>query len=171
MKPALFFTRIVEPSLQRMFAMPEIAIPVTDEARVMIMAIAGQESAWSHRRQVGGPARSYWQFERHGGVAELFQKTPKQLRALCDYWDIPQLADDVFEAMAWHDPLACAMARLLLWQDKAALPELGAKDHAWDYYIRNWRPGMPHRSAWDGNYNQAMLCGGSRDPNQGKLPL
>jgi len=64
------------------------------------------------------------------------------------------------------------VARLLLWQDKAALPAIGAKEHAWDYYLRNWRPGMPHRSAWDGNYNQALLsCGGSRDPNQGVLNL
>ena len=29
-------------------------------ARVLVLAIAGQESAWMYRRQVGGPARSFW---------------------------------------------------------------------------------------------------------------
>jgi hypothetical protein len=29
----------------------------------------------------------------------------------------------VFEAMAWHDVLAAAMARLLLWTDPAELPD------------------------------------------------
>lgn len=176
MKPNDFYVRIVEPNLQRMFAMPEIALPVGDEARVLVMAIAGQESAWSWRRQNGGPARSYWQFERNGGVAEVLQKTPKQMKAVCDYWDVPPTLNDIFEAMAWHDPLACTMARLLVWQDPRPLPALGDKKGAWDYYLRNWRPGMPHPEAWEGNYNrafEAMQAGGvcTVDLRQGALGL
>src|SRR5690606_12018619 len=37
------------------------------EARAMLLAIALQESRFMHRRQIGGPARGYWQFEV-GGV-------------------------------------------------------------------------------------------------------
>src|SRR5262245_34653406 len=43
-------------------------IPVSDEARVIMMAIAGQEGNWQYRQQIGGPAHSFWQFEEYGGV-------------------------------------------------------------------------------------------------------
>lgn len=173
MHPNDFFLRIVEPNLQRLFAMPEIALPVTDEARVLTMTIAGQESGWQYRKQVGGPAHSYWQFEKMGGVVEVLQKCTKQINAVCKMWDIPANVTDVYEAMSWHDPLATAMARLLLWQDAAPLPAVGDKKAAWDYYLRNWRPGMPHPEAWSGLYDRAVIA---CEPvltctKQAKLPL
>ena len=33
------------------------------KARVMLLAIGLQESRFEHRRQIGGPARGFWQFE------------------------------------------------------------------------------------------------------------
>ena len=36
------------------------------------------------------------------------------------------------------------------------LPEIGARDMAWEYYRRNWRPGAPHPEAWPRNYDTAM---------------
>ncbi len=49
----------------------------TSEARCMLLAIGLQESRFVHRRQIGGPARGFWQFERgtpasRGGVWGVF---------------------------------------------------------------------------------------------------
>ncbi len=126
------------------------------QARVLVMAIAGQESAWKERRQIGGPARSFWQFEKGGGVAGLFRVTPKQLAAVCAELYVPCNPTDVFEAMAWNDVLAAAMARLLLWTDAAPLPNYGDVEGSWAYYQRNWRPGAPHPDVWPGRYGTAM---------------
>lgn len=158
MTPEVFFARIVEPTLQFMATSPGIAIPATDAARVMVMTIAGQESRWKERRQIGGPARSYWQFEFGGGVSELFQKTRRQLSIVCAAQDVTCDAITVFEAMAWNDTLACSMGRLLLWGDPAALPAVGDKEAGWKYYLRNWRPGAPHRESWDGLYDQSVAA-------------
>jgi hypothetical protein len=158
MTPFVFRQRIVDPTLSLISTIPEIKLPVSAEASVVVLTIAGQESDWRHRRQVGGPARSYWQFEKGGGVAELFQKTPRQLAAICAVLDIPYEISTVFEAMAWNDTLACTMARLLLWHDRAALPAIGDHQTAWHYYLRNWRPGAPHPDAWPANYDKALTA-------------
>ena len=154
MTPDVFLTRIVKPAA--LFISEAVAIPASDEAIVLLMTIAGQESDWRARRQIGGPARSFWQFEESGGVAELFQVTSVRLEAICNILAIPFDQATVFEAMAWNDILACAMARLLLWQDPAALPEVGAKQAGWQYYLRNWRPGAPRPDAWSGYYEQSL---------------
>lgn len=158
MTPATFHALIVEPTLQWMAASPGIAIPVSDGARVLVTAIAGQESRWAARRQVGGPARSYWQFELKGGVAGLFRLVPRQLGAVCAACDVTFDAATVFEAMAWHDMLACAMARLLLWSDPAPLPLRGDIDGAWEYYRRTWRPGLPRPESWAGIYDRTLAA-------------
>lgn len=158
MTPDIFHTRIVEPTLHWMAAAPGIAIPASDSARVLVMAIAGQESRWSARRQIGGPARSYWQFEKGGGVAGLFRVTPRPLGAVCAACDVPFDAATVFEAMAWHDTLACAMARLLLWTDPAPLPAAADAAGGWTYYLRTWRPGAPHPETWAAVHDQARAA-------------
>jgi hypothetical protein len=162
MTPDNFYARIVEPTLQYM-AGPGINIPATAEARVMLMAIAGQESRWAHRRQIGGPARSYWQFEQGGGVSGVLNHpaTALKAKAVCGVLDIESDIATVYEAMAFNDTLACCMARLLLWSDAAALPAVGDRDTAWDYYIRNWRPGAPHPESWPGVYEQARAAVGA----------
>src|SRR5690606_38643231 len=40
----------------------------SDRATVMLLAIGLQESRFEHRRQIKGPARGFWQFERGRGV-------------------------------------------------------------------------------------------------------
>lgn len=127
-----------------------------DRARVLLMAIAGQESAWTERRQIGGPARSFWQFELGGGVAGVFHVAPVPIAKACEQLLIPCYPGIVFEAMAWHDVLAACMARLLLWSDPAALPPVGDVQAGWDYYLRNWRPGLPHPETWPGRYGTSM---------------
>jgi hypothetical protein len=158
MTPDIFLGRIVEPTLQWVAASPGLGIAASDSARVLVMAIAGQESRWTARRQVGGPARSYWQFEQGGGVAGLFRVTPRQLGTVCAACDVTFDAATVFEAMAWHDTLACAMARLLLWTDPAPLPAVGDRDASWQYYLDLWRPGVPHPESWGGVYDQSLAA-------------
>lgn len=153
MDPSAFLKTVVDPTLKWL---PTIGVrlPINDEARTMPMAIAGQESNWTARRQDGGPARGRWQFELGGGVAEVIQKCPSQLGLVCAALDIPFDNRVIFEAMAWNDQLACSMARFLLWQDPRPLPT--NEDDGWEYYIRNWRPGAPHRSLWTGVYATSL---------------
>jgi len=66
--------------------------------------------------------------------------------------------------MAWNDTLAACMARLLLYTDPRALPATGEQDAAWEYYIRNWRPGMPHPQSWGARYDKAMELAGPKAP-------
>lgn len=157
MTPPIFYRSIIVSTAQQMDAL-QIKIPMGTEARVLLIAIAGQESGWANRRQIGGSARGYWQFEKGGGVAEVFQKTPNQLRTICESLDIPFDQATVFEAMAWNDMLSCIMARLLLWQDPAALPASGDKATAWNYYLRNWRPGAPRSESWPARYDEAAAA-------------
>ena len=54
--------------------------------------------------------------------------------------------------------LACTVARLTLRLDRQQLPaaSLGSEDAAWAYYLRNWRPGKPHRDRWVKNWPTAV---------------
>lgn len=159
MDPKDFYAEIVNPSLSLLVGLAKV--PVTDEAKVLTMAIAGQESNWAARRQVGGPARSYWQFEKGGGVAGVLSHPASagHIKAVCAYLDIPCDVATVYDAMAWNDTLGCCMARLLLLTDPSPLPKVGAVDQAWEYYLRNWRPGAPHPDFWPGKYatSRALL--------------
>ena len=153
MTPKSLLTDAVDPALALLAGQ---RVKSDARARVLVLAIAGQESAWSARRQIGGPARSFWQFEEGGGVAGVFRVAPLSLKAVCDSLYIPFDQSTVFEAMAWNDVLAAAMARLLLWSDAADLPAVGDVNGAWAYYQRNWRPGAPHPDLWPARYGTAM---------------
>lgn len=156
MNPKPFYNGIVYPVLNWMADTPEIKTTAANNSRALIMATAGQESAWKERRQIGGPARSYWQFEKGGGVSDVFRVAPNQLRYVCNTFDIPFDPTTVFEAMAWHDELACAMARLNYWINPAPLPAFGDVEANWQYYLDTWRPGMPHHDTWAGYYKIAV---------------
>lgn len=157
MEPQTFLQRVVDPSLLWLSAITGKSLN-DDKARVLVLAIAGQESGWKERRQIGGPARSYWQFERGGGVAGVVShlSTAKPVKLVCEALDIPADPFTIYDSMAWCDMLACSMARLLLWTDPAPLPEVGHVQAAWDYYLRNWRPGMPHPEFWPVRYGTAL---------------
>lgn len=156
MKPDIFYGDLLMPALLTLE--PWIGIKVTPEALVMMMAIAGQESEWMYRRQIGGPARGYWQFEKGGGTNGVLSHAASSSRAksVCSHLDIPSDLDTVFEALAWNDILGPAMARLLLWTDPRPLPQVGSQQAAWDYYLSIWRPGKPHPESWPDRYGVAM---------------
>lgn len=126
----------------------------TPRARVMLLAIGYQESNFEHRRQlVGapprptGPAVSFWQFERGGGVKGVLNHSSSRVyaAAVCKVRGVPAEPHAVWTAMQTDDVLGAAMARLLLYTDPKALPEVGDADGAWYLYLRVWRPGAYDR--------------------------
>lgn len=128
------------------------------EAELMLLAIGLQESRFTHRRQIGGPARGFWQFERGGGVAGVIQHPVSREHALkvCGARNVRPIPDQVYQRLETDDVLAAAFARLLLWTDPARLPQVGEFNEAWNLYFRTWRPGKPHRKTWDELYAKAM---------------
>jgi hypothetical protein len=128
------------------------------QATVLLIAIGLQESRFKHRQQIGGPARGFWQFEKGGGVAGVLRhpSSRRHAQAVCVLRGIEATPDAVHAAMLTDDILGCAFARLLLYTDHRPLPIPGQVVSSWDYYLRNWRPGKPHRETWDFLYSEAM---------------
>lgn len=129
-------------------------------ARLLLLAICGQEADFRHRRQIGGPAKGLWQFEKGGGVkGVLTHKASAEYAArICAErgLGIKPTLSRVHDALEFDDILAACFARLLLWTDPAPLPNVDSRTIAWEYYLRNWRPGKPHPQAWDSNYSKAV---------------
>ncbi len=126
-------------------------------AVALLLAIGLQESRLTHRRQIGGPARGLWQFERGGGVRGVLEHPSSKAlaAAVCEARGVEPIASRVYDALEDDDVLAAAFARLLLWTDPKPLPAMGDTQAGWDCYIRTWRPGKPHRRTWDALYAQA----------------
>ena len=122
----------------------------TPEARAMMLAIGMQESRFLHRKQIGGPARGFFQFEEGGGVRGVL-KHPSTKRIIQDViFTLGIPAEECYSCLAEDDELAAVFCRLLLYTDPQPLPSLTCDSgEAWDYYLRNWRPGKPHRETWD----------------------
>lgn len=139
--------------------LPIIGVKDSMEARVMVLAIGLQESRFTHRRQVGGPARGFWQFERGGGVVGVLShdSSKKRAAALCAARNVSATSSEVYPALEFDDVLAAGFARLLLLTDPRPLPAVGAVDEAWEYYLRTWRPGKPHVRTWRPLYEQAVV--------------
>jgi len=130
----------------------------TPAARAMLLAIGLQESLFEHRVQFGGPARGYWQFEEHGGVAGVLTHHDSRVavRRVCDALGYKTYDHSrVYQAIADNDILACAFARLLLWTLPDPLPARSETSQAWHQYLGAWRPGKPHPEAWAENWNLA----------------
>ena len=155
-----FLATILDLGLVWCAAIPGWTIPADDRARVLMLAIAGQESSWTDRVQQGGPARGYWQFERGGGVAGVLSNaaTIGAARLACAEARVMMTSGAVYDALATNDDLAAAFARLLLWSDVNPLPALGEQDEGWNYYLRNWRPGKAGPDRWPANYQAAMAA-------------
>ncbi len=137
-------------------------------ARVLMVAIAGQESSLAHRWQVvdgdgKGPARGLWQFERgskasRGGVWGVFlhHATHELLRLLCRDRDCNFEPYAIWSQLEHDDILAAGVARLLLYTDPFPLPDVDDEAGAWELYaLRCWRPGKSHPNAWPKNHRVA----------------
>lgn len=127
------------------------------EARALIIAICLQESKLQLRKQVGGPARGYAQFEQGGGVTGVFNHpaTAALTKVVCASLDVAPTIASIYAALEQNDTLAAALARLLLWTLPNPLPAKDNPEGGWQQYISAWRPGKPHRETWDANYTHA----------------
>lgn len=126
----------------------------TAEARAMLLAIALQETHLLARRQKGGgPARSYWQFER-SGISGVLSHAASSLKAmvLCDTLDVLPNVDQVYAAIEYQDILAAGFARLLLWRVPRALVGPSDPEQAWTIYMDTWEPGTPRHETWTSNF-------------------
>lgn len=149
-----FFLEVaINPSLK---LLPEKM--ASDKAKVMLLAIGLQESRLVHRRQIGGPARSFLQFESGGGVRGVMEHRASSApaKALCETLAVPFDRAAIYKGMEFNDVLAFGLGRLLLYTDPKALPEIGDDQAAWDLYQRVWRPGRPHPETWAAFYDIAM---------------
>lgn len=135
-------------------------------ATAMLLAIGLQESRFTARRQlVGnppqpvGPAKSFWQGERGGGmVAGVRTHAATRVHAAKLYaaMGVPATDKAIWDAIENNDVLAAGLARLLLWSDPYSLPALDDANGAWALYLRTWRPGKPHRETWDTFHARAV---------------
>ena len=154
--------RAIEPALALLPARMD-----TPASRVMLLAIGLQESRFEHRRQIGGPARGFWQFEKgsrasRGGVwgVYLHPASKGHLTVLCKARSVACDPDAIYAALEYDDVLAAGVARLLLWTDPKVLPAIGDADAGWALYLRTWRPGKPHPQTWPDLYRQALAAVG-----------
>lgn len=121
----------------------------TGQARHQLAAIGYQESKYATRVQYGGgPAHSYWQFEKGGGVKGVINHAATAVLAesVCKSRGVPFNAQAVWEAMATDDVLGAAFARLLMYTDSVPVPT--TMQDGWSMYVRTWRPGKPRPDEW-----------------------
>jgi hypothetical protein len=129
----------------------------SQEAKALLFAIGMQESRFIHRRQVGGPARGFWQFEAGGGVAGVLSHSATKgiIHDVLDQLQYDRAVSTSYEAIAHNDILACAYARLLLWTVPEPLPGAALSAEGWRQYLSAWRPGKPHPATWQPFYAMA----------------
>lgn len=127
------------------------------ESKAMLLAIGLQESRFEHRRQVGGPALSFWQAESGGGFRGILTHpaTREVARELLQRMAYGEPDESDFRALEDNDILAACGARLLLWSHPDKLPGPGEQDRAWQYYLATWRPGKPKPDTWPQSWKLA----------------
>ena len=139
-------TCIIRPALQ---LLPEAMR--SNEAELMLLAIGYQESKFTYRRKLGGPAKGFWQFEEGGVRAVLnHHRVGRDAEAVLHELEWCRNPIGVYQSLEWGDLIACCLARLLLYADPHPLPNpLEHPEEAWKYYTRTWRPGKPRREHWN----------------------
>ena len=78
----------------------------------------------------------------------MHPKTLKHAVDLCGYLGVGFSKWEIHRAIEGNDLLMAGFSRLLLLPDPKPLPGLYQVEEAWDYYLRNWRPGKPHKDSW-----------------------
>lgn len=142
------------------------------EARIELYAIGFQESNFEVRRQYNnGPAASFWQFEKGGGIAGVLRHEASKALAisLCKDRNVEPTTQGVWNAMLKDDVIGAGFARLLLYTDPRPLPKVPElissvtpeQSASWKYYQRNWRPGQPHPKKWPLSYMKALAVEGN----------
>ncbi len=127
----------------------------SNAARAMLLAIGWQESDFEHRKQLGGPAQGYFQFEMIGVRGSLMHhRTGKIVRAIAGVMGYEN-AKEIHPALENNDLLATVLARYNLYNFPGALPDRGDAEEGWRQYLDQWRPGRPRHERWEERFNQA----------------
>lgn len=127
------------------------------EAVCELLVIGCQESRFRWTEQIGGPARGYWMFELNGVIGVMEHPWSREyVKRLCEIFNVAFDARAIHGQLAGNFNFACCLARLLLYTDSNALPQIGQAITAWLYYIRNWRPGKPRQESWCSCYLRAV---------------
>lgn len=137
--------------------------PVMDSvpARIILGATTIQESDLRTRRQTGGPAVSFWQFEKIGIKEVLINpKTAAIAADACKFHNCEPSVNAVYEKfkLPEGDILAAIFARLNYWRVRDPLPKHNtpvAESAYWLYYKNTWRPGKPHLDRWPRSFWRA----------------
>ena len=125
------------------------------EARAQLLAIALQESQFKHRRQIGGPALGFYQFELIGVRGTfLHHRTGPDTQAIAKVLGY-ETAERTHLALEDNDILATVLARYNIYNYPAALPVEGDAEEGWRQYLRRWRPGRPRQKRWESNFREA----------------
>lgn len=157
MTPAKLLQTAIVPALSEL---ESVGIKDTFEARRFLLAIALQESALRHRRQVVGgtecgPAASFWQFEKGGGCRGVLthKAVAAKMKQICADYNVEPTEGGLWEAMRYQDVVAAAAARLLVYTLPSSLPMTA--EQGWKQYLSAWRPGKPHPGTWAGHWETA----------------
>lgn len=137
----------------------------TPEARAMLLSIGLQESRFTARQQIGGPARGFWQCEQgtvktRGGVWGFYLHPASRywLSVLCRARGVAFDPVAIYGALDKDDALAAGVARLGLFTDPKALPPVGDVAGSWALYLRVWRPGKPKPDTWPALHAQVAAA-------------
>lgn len=132
----------------------------SDKVTAQMLLTAKQESGLTTRYQVGsGIARGLWQMEKPTVNLIMLNKNSAQyLHMFADQkLKLSMYSSSIlYDLLDKNDFAACALARLLYWDDPSPLPEIGDMHGSWDYYIKVWRPGKPDFSRWQTAYPDVM---------------
>lgn len=157
MTPFMCLEQAIEPAL---LLLPPVM--TSNEARVELLAIAGQESGLEFRAQktsdpyTKGPARGLWQNERVAVLDVMTNHlTMEPAMILLNDRKVPHDPVLAHARLEFDDVLAAGFARLILWKDPKPLPTMGDVREAWKTYLRCWRPGKPRADDWQVHYEAA----------------
>lgn len=123
----------------------------SDAATALLLAIGYQESRFTARRQVGGPARGFFMFELAGISGVLaHSQTAGPVRTAMRALSYPHIPTPIGCQLATehNDVLALVFARLLLWTLPDPLPARTQPETGYRQYLDAWRPGKAKPDTW-----------------------
>lgn len=160
MIPALFLTSVLVPDLTWLEQTVGPRPPNSNEVRLLLLAIAGQESSWQDIRQVDeGAGIDPWQMQGNT-VSEILANPATTALALkiCLALNVKPRPGLIWDNFLSNTRLAVAFARLDLWANPAPLPPYGNQGAGYQYYLDTWRPGAPSRTRWTTVYSGALAA-------------
>ena len=158
MAPGAFLEQILVPGLTWLAQVVGRPVMAVREARLALLAFAGQETDWVNEKQIGGgPGVGEWQLGE-STCWDLLANPVSNLKMhlVCAAVSIPPTAEAIYGSLPANAHLRVATARLLLWDDPNALPAYGDEEACWEAYSRVERPGKPSRERWSDIYPQAL---------------